>query len=87
MVHFCKGNKNVHLHSIDCQLRQSRRFSICWVNLIFCVFVHRFHLTFAEDTLATIEEIAGGAVTELIEDEDKNASSTTYPTLTRYMRT
>ena len=44
-------------------------------------------MTFAEDTLATIEEIAGGAVTELIEDEDKNASSTTYPTLTRYICT
>ena len=45
---------------------------------------HRFHLSYAEDTLATIEEIAGGAMTELIEDEDKSASSTTYPTLTRY---
>ena len=44
-------------------------------------------MTFAEDTLATIEEIAGGAVTELIEDEDKNVCSTTYPTLTRYMCT
>jgi len=46
-------------------------------------FLLRFHLSSAEDTLATIEEIAGGAMTELIEDEDKNASSTTYPTLTR----
>jgi len=45
---------------------------------------HRFHLSSAEDTLATIEEIAGGAMTELIEDEDKNAVSTSYPTLTRY---
>ena len=44
----------------------------------------RFHLSCAEDTLATIEELAGGAMAELIEDEDKNASSTTYPTLTRY---
>lgn len=43
----------------------------------------RFHLSSAEDTLAKIEDIAGGAMTELIEDEDKNAHSTTYPTLTR----
>ena len=43
----------------------------------------RFHLSSAEDTLATIEEIAGGAMTELIEDEDKNAVSTSYPTLAR----
>ncbi|KAL9960552.1 hypothetical protein ACROYT_G034027 [Oculina patagonica] len=46
-------------------------------------FLLRFHLSSAEDTLATIEEIAGGAMAELIEDEDKNAVSTTYPTLTR----
>jgi len=46
-------------------------------------FLLRFHLSSAEDTLATIEQIAGGAMTELIEDEDKNAVSTSYPTLTR----
>lgn len=43
----------------------------------------RFHLSSVEDTLASIEEIAGGAMTELIEDEHKNAVSTSYPTLTR----
>lgn len=48
-----------------------------------CCLTLRFHLSSAEDTLATIEEIAGGAMTELIEDEDKNAVSTSYPTLTR----
>lgn len=47
----------------------------------------RFHLSCAEDTLATIEEIVGGAMTELIQDEDKNACSATYPTLTRYSLT
>lgn len=47
----------------------------------------RFHLSCAEDTLATIEEIVGGAMTELIQDEDKNACSATYPTLTRYRLT
>lgn len=46
-------------------------------------FLLRFHLSCAEDTLATIEEIVGGAMTELIQDEDKNACSATYPTLTR----
>ncbi|XP_022805734.1 Fanconi anemia group D2 protein-like [Stylophora pistillata] len=46
-------------------------------------FLLRFHLSCAEDTLVTIEEVAGGAVTELIESEDKNAASTTYQTLTR----
>ena len=60
---------------------------LSYSHFFFFVFVRRFHLTFAEDTLATIEEIAGGAVTELIEDEDKNSSSTTYPTLTRYICT
>lgn len=50
--------------------------------LLFAHFV-RFHLSSAEETLATIEEIAGGAMAELIEDEDKNAVSATYPTLTR----
>ena len=48
-----------------------------------CLWLFRFHLSFANDTLATIEEIAGGAVTELIEDDDKNAVSSTYRTLTR----
>ena len=45
----------------------------------------RFHLSYAEDTLTTLEEVAGGAVTELIESDDKNAASTTYQTLTRWL--
>ena len=49
-----------------------------------CCLTLRFHLSSAEDTLATIEDIAGSAMTELIEDEDKNAVSTSYPTLARY---
>lgn len=46
-------------------------------------FLLRFHLSCAEDTLATLEEVAGGAVRELIESDDKNAASATYQTLTR----
>lgn len=46
-------------------------------------FLLRFHLSCAADTLATIEEIAGGAMTSLIEDDDKDACSETYPTLNR----
>ena len=56
-----------------------------WSPLIAYSLAVRFHLSSAVDTLATIEEIAGGAMTELIEDEDKNAISTTYPTLTRWV--
>ncbi|KAK2547498.1 Fanconi anemia group D2 protein [Acropora cervicornis] len=46
-------------------------------------FLLRFHLSCASDTLATIEEIAGGAMTSLVEDEEKDACSEAYPTLTR----
>ena len=55
----------------------------------FCItdfFLFRFHLSCAADTLATIEEIAGGAMTSLVEDDDKNACSEAYPTLTRYFK-
>ncbi|XP_044183012.1 Fanconi anemia group D2 protein-like isoform X2 [Acropora millepora] len=46
-------------------------------------FLLRFHLSCAADTLATIEEIAGGAMTSLVEDDEKDACSEAYPTLTR----
>ncbi|XP_048586773.1 Fanconi anemia group D2 protein isoform X2 [Nematostella vectensis] len=42
----------------------------------------RFHLSFSEDSMATVEEISAGALPELMEEESTGAS-TSYPTLNR----
>ena len=73
---------------MECFISEQENKTLYSLSVYLVIIVHyfpvRFHLSCAEDTLATIEELAGGAMAELIEDEDKIASSTTYPTLTRY---
>ena len=78
---------NVLFHTVPLVDKFRESSEVIFECSLFAHFVHfvnvRFHLSSAEDTLATIEEIAGGAMAELIEDDDKNAVSATYPTLTR----